>query len=178
MENHNSTRTAFCVLVIPKILKLIRTVFFATLLFTMIGCELNPNNQTGAISKEKWCDNDEDKPWSGCWREIGQIDCETGDEFEPDQTIGELRLKSDGGYSITWHPFESYTDYAGAYKVNEAEGRITFDHIDATGFDGNGFYLIRDNGDLELTDIWFGTFNKDSDSGLEMVSCGYVFHKK
>lgn len=139
-------------------MKLIRTVFFAALLLTMIGCALDLNNQTGAIPKEKWCDNDEDIPWSGCWREIEQIDCETGDEFEPDETIGELRLKSDGSYSITWHPFKSYTDYAGSYKLNKAEDRITFDHTDTPGFDGNGFFLIREIGDLELIDIWFGTF--------------------
>ncbi len=67
-------------------------------------------------------------------------------------------LKSDGSYSITWHPFESYTDYAGSYKLNKAEDRITFDHTDTPGFDGNGFFLIREIGDLELIDIWFGTF--------------------
>jgi hypothetical protein len=163
---------------IRKIVKLIRPVIFASLLFTMISCAFNPNNQTGAISKEKWCDRDDDKLWSGCWSEIKQIECETGDEFEPEETIGELRLKSDGGYSITWHPFESYTDYAGSYVVNEAQGTITFDHMDAPGFDGNGFYLIRESGDLELTDIWFGSFYKDSDTELEDISCGYVFYKK
>jgi hypothetical protein len=144
----------------------------------MIGCAASPKKHSGGMSSEEWCDKDEDVPWSGCWREIGQIDCETGVEFEPGETIGELRLRSDGSYSITWHPFESYTDYAGSYEVNEAQGMITLDHTNVSKFDGDGTYLIRENGDLELVDIWFGTFYPDSDAEAEVVSCGYVFRKK
>ena len=129
----------------------------------------------GKISMDDWCEIDEDMPWSGCWREIGQIDCETGDEFEADQPIGELRLTPESVYSVTWHPFEFYTDYAGSYKIKETEGTITFSQTDASGFDGEGFYLIRENGDLELIDIWFGSFYSDVSDD---ISCGYVFRSK
>jgi len=154
------------------------TFLLALFLLTIIGCAPGLKDDSGGISNEKWCDKDEDKPWSGCWREVRQIDCESEGEFEPAELIGELRLKSDGVYSITWHPFEYYTDYAGSYKVDEAQGSITFDHIDAPAFDGNGTFVIRESGDLVLTGIWFGSFYKDTDTAPQDISCGYVFHKK
>ena len=157
---------------------LIRPIIFILLHITLTGCAMDPNNPTNKISAEDWCGEDQDMPWSGCWKEIFQIECETGNEFESSETIGELRLLSDDRYSITWHPFEYYTDYAGSFKVNPAESTINIGHIDSPGFDGDGSYLIRENGDLELVDIWLGPFYKDSDSVPEVVSCGYVFRKK
>lgn len=156
----------------------VRALILITVLLTIAGCASKPINHPNGISMEEWCARDSDMPWSGCWQEIRQIDCETGDEFEPDDTIGELRLKPDGRYSITWHPFETYTDYAGTYNINQVKGTIVFNHDNASGFDGDGFYSLRENGDLELIDIWFGSFYKDSGSGSAQVSCGYVFQKK
>lgn len=116
--------------------------------------------------------------WSGCWREIRQIDCESGDDFEAEDKIGELRLLPNGRYSITWHPFETYTDYVGTYNINPAEGTIVFNYEDDAGIDGDGFYSFQENGDLELMDIWFGTFYKEAGSDSHKVSCGYIFRKK
>jgi hypothetical protein len=127
---------------------------------------------------QEWCASDADLPWTGCWQENLQIDCESGDEFEPEDGIGELRLLPDGRYSITWHPFETFTDYAGTYTIDPAEGTISFNQSNESGFDGDGTYSIRENGDLELLNIWFGSFYKDSDSGSSKASCGYVFQKK
>jgi hypothetical protein len=159
-------------------MKLIRNFLLAAAMAIMIGCSSNQNTNKGEISMESWCKKDEDMPWSGCWREIGQIDCETGEEFEPDEKIGELRLKPEGNYSITWHPFETYTDYAGTYTIDEANGTITFDHPDAPKYDFDGFYSMRSNGDLELADLWFGSFYKDLEPGAVKASCGYVFRAK
>jgi hypothetical protein len=159
-------------LVRPEIFKLHIAFFLTALLLGLTGCGLNPKNP----SDEDWCAEDKNQPWTGCWREIQRLDCETGDEFKSDESIGELRLTPDGSYSITWHPFESYTDYAGSYEVNQEQATITFAPTQASGFDGGGTYKIRGNGDLELVDIWFGAFYQDSDSGQVKVSCGYVFH--
>ena len=159
-------------------MKLNKVYLLFILLLVVTGCGSNNNNNEGGISKEEWCKSSEDMPWSGCWREIARIDCETGGEFESDESIGELRLRSDGRYSVTWHPFETFTDYAGDYRVDELDGSITFDQINSPGFDGEGFYLIRENGDLELQDIWLGYFYSDADSQSETIACGYVFRSK
>ena len=155
-----------------------RVFLYISFLLTIAGCAYDADVLSGGMSEGEWCAADEGLPWSGCWREIRQINCETGEEFETDQKIGELRLKSDDGYSITWHPFETYTDYAGSYQVNEARRKITFDHDGRSGFDGIGTFQIRQNGDLELVDIWFGTFYTDSEQATLPGSCGYVFRRK
>ncbi len=159
-------------------MKLKSVYLLILILFIISGCASDINEQGGGKSMEKWCQRDEDLPWSGCWREIRHIDCETGDEIESEEAIGELRLKPDGGFSITWHPFEFYTDYTGSFKVNELEGSITFDKINTPGYDGEGFYLMRENGDLELIDIWFGSFYSESDPASKPIICGYVFRRK
>jgi len=158
-------------------MKPLRVFILIAALLTITGCASQPENHYDEISMEDWCIKDADMPWSGCWKEIQQIDCETSDEFESDDAIGELRLIPDGHYSITWHPFETYTDYAGTYNIDQVEGTLAFNHDNASGFDGDGFYSFRENGDLELIDIWFGSFYKESYSGTEKVSCGYVFRK-
>jgi len=147
-------------------------------LIGIVGCAAEPVQQVNGISMEDWCAEDADMPWSGCWKEIGRIDCESGTEFEADDAIGELRLLPNGRYSITWHPFETYTDYLGRYTINPAEGTITFEYDAAAGFDGDGSYSFRENGDLELNDIWFGSLYEDPDAGPVQASCGYVFRQK
>lgn len=160
------------------IMATLRIFMFIMVLLVISGCASELINQSNGIDTEEWCLEDGDMPWSGCWKEIRQIDCESGDIFEAEDKIGELRLLPNGRYSITWHPFETYTDYAGTYNINPAEGAIAFNHEDDAVFDGDGFYSFKENGDLELMDIWFGTFYKDSESDSEIVSCGYVFRKK
>jgi hypothetical protein len=147
-------------------------------LFALAGCSQETLNPSDAIDMQEWCASDADMPWTGCWHEIRQIDCESGDEFKPEDAIGELRLLPDDRYSITWHPFETFTDYAGTYTIDQAQGTIAFNYDNEPGFNGDGIYSIRENGNLELLDIWFGSFYKDSVSGSEKASCGYVFQKK
>ena len=115
--------------------------------------------------------------WTGCWKEIYQIDCESGKEFESEEKIGELRLRADGIYSVTRRPFEHWVDYSGIYTVTETDGSIAFSPMDTSGFDGDGSYRVRENGDLELADIWFGIFDDspDPDSDWAAIACGYVF---
>ena len=158
-----------------KIMRPVCALILFTALFALAGCTQESLNPSDAIDMQEWCASDADMPWTGCWQEIRQIDCETGDEFEPEDAIGELRLLPDGHYSITWHPFETFTDYAGTYTIDQAQGKIAFNYDNEPGFNNDGTYSIRENGDLELLDIWFGSFYKDSDSGSEKASCGYVF---
>lgn len=159
-------------------MKHIRNFLILSLLLAMMGCDTISGSHGTGISTEDWCDKDKNSPWSGCWREIKQIDCETGSEFEAEEEIGELRMKADGTYSITWHPFEHYTDFIGSYEVDETGGKITFSSNGKPGFDGDGFFLIREDGTLELREIWFGMFYDDTEVETLDIPCGYVFEGK
>ena len=113
----------------------LRIILLIAALLAIASCTSEPLNHSSAIDMDEWCAYNGDMPWSGCWQEVRQFDCETGDEFEAAEAIGELRLKPDGRYSITWHHFEIYTDYAGTHNINQAEGTIAFNHDNASGFD-------------------------------------------
>jgi hypothetical protein len=178
MENRNGRRMDVYKPVRSTTMKLVRVIILMMVLLIMAGCAAEPVQQSNGISMEDWCAEDADMPWSGCWKEIGQIDCGSGADFEAEDEIGELRLLPDNRYSITWHPFETYTDYIGRYTINPVEGTITFEHDDEAGIDGDGSFSFRENGDLELRDIWFGSFYDDSEAGPVQASCGYVFRQK
>lgn len=42
-------------------------------------------------------------------------------------SIGELVFDADGGFSVTFHPFESYHDYWGTYAFDAATGALTLE---------------------------------------------------
>ena len=159
-------------------MKIYAVFILLILMFSLSGCGVISGKHGRGTFEEEWCNRDEEMPWSGCWREIARIDCITGEEFESDESISELRLRSDGRFSITWHPFESFTDFSGSYNINEIVGSITFEQIDRPGYDGEGFYLILDNEDMVLLDMWFGFFYKDASFQTEAAACGYVFRSK
>lgn len=154
-------------------------VLLLVYMLTMSGCTAYPQSQHGEVNMDDWCAQDATKPWTGCWEEIGQIDCSSGDVFEPENRIGEFRLRADGHYSVTRHPFEHFVDYSGVYTATGTSGTIAFSILDRPGFDGDGTYSVRENGDLVLHDVWFDIYQDSDESGPDRssVSCGYVFHR-
>ena len=150
-------------------------LFLLSALF-LCGCGLDPGVGTGRMDMEEWCSRDERRPWTGCWIEVAQLDCESGQEFVPEPTIGELRLTSDGIFSVTWSPFETFVDYAGQYQVSEKNGAIelvmgTPAPPDA---EGQGHFTITDQGELILERIWLGAREQE----YATKSCGYRFRMK
>ena len=149
----------------------------AAILLSLFGCDQYPVDEYGEIPMDEWCYRSSDMPWTGCWEEVAQLDCTTGDRLYREEMIGELRLKSDGGYSITRHPFEHFVDYTGTYEVNRKQ--IVFSSIYTPGFDGEGTYSINEEGELLLQDVQFDVFatSETSDSDTSAISCGYVFNR-
>jgi hypothetical protein len=143
------------------------------LVLSLCGCARDPGGNTGAIDAEEWCSKDENRPWTGCWIELARLDCESGQEFEPQELIGEFRLTPNGRYSVTWTPFETFVDYAGQYTVSEEDGTIELNLGDRApaGAKGRGRFSITDQGDLLLEGIWLGTRHQ----GREMEACGHRF---
>jgi hypothetical protein len=142
----------------------------------LCGCALDPGVSTGGIDMEEWCSRDKKRPWTGCWIEVAQLDCESGQEFVPEATIGEFRLTSDGIFSVTWSPFETYVDYAGQYEVSEKNGAIelTMGNRALPDAEGQGHFAITDQGELILEDIWLGAREQESVT----KACGHRFRIK
>ena len=142
----------------------------------LCGCALGPGASTGEMDMEEWCGRNEKRPWTGCWTEVAQLDCASGQEFVPGEPIEEFRLTSDGIFSVTWSPFETFVDYAGQYEISEKDGTIELAMGDRAPPDaeGQGHFTITDQGDLILEDIWLGA------RGQENVAraCGHKFRLK
>jgi hypothetical protein len=117
----------------------------------------------------------EGNPLVGVWGETGQILCGTWEEVTPVEPIGELAIGANGELTVTWHPFEIYTDYHASYTYDL--GQDTFSFETTTGnyippdLDTSGWFSIDEQGRLILTDIWFGV-----PMGSEAhPNCGHVF---
>ncbi|MEJ2211999.1 MAG: hypothetical protein P8129_23610 [Anaerolineae bacterium] len=143
---------------------------------SLCGCVLDPGKSTGGMDTEEWCSKDVKRPWTGCWIEVARLDCESGQEFEPQEIIGEFRLTPDGRYSVTWTPFETFVDYAGQYQVSEEDGtmELTVGDRAPAGAKGQGRFSITDQGDLLLEGIWLGARYQRK----EVEACGHRFRPR
>ncbi len=142
----------------------------------LCGCSLAPGANSDRIDMAEWCSRDARMPWTGCWAEVSQLDCESGREFVPETTIGEFRLTSDGIFSVSWSPFETYVDYAGQYRVREKSGTIelVMGSRAPPDAEGQGHFAVTDQGELILEDIWLGAREQENAT----KACGHRFRMK
>lgn len=117
----------------------------------------------------------------GTWREIGWILCEPGGPvLEPDEPIEEI-VFSGSSYTVTWTPFETYIDYAGAYTFDEATGRLTMDvewgNYIPSVLDHDGFVTLGSDADqVRLNGLWLGAYN-DSPVEPGVDVCGHLIER-
>lgn len=118
----------------------------------------------------------EANPLVGRWHEVAQLGCggkAAPSEFEP---IAELELGAAGGFSVTWHPFESYRDYWGSYQVDAAKRtvklKIEGGNYTPSDFQGDGKF-VREGPKLKLFDLWLG----GSRGFSRRPACGHVFEQ-
>jgi hypothetical protein len=115
----------------------------------------------------------QEDPLVGLWKEEAQFVCGTGDEVAPERAIGELRFEADGGFSVTWQPFEVYKDYWGTYAYGISQG--TLDLVIAGGnyipddLAASGSILLDEQGNLILRDMWLGR----PVNGTGPANCGH-----
>jgi hypothetical protein len=114
-------------------------------------------------------------PLVGNWHEDVEFACGSGKEVKPAEEILELIFTADRSFSVTWHPFEVYRDYAGKYEFDLASGRLDLTieggNYVPTDFDGSGTFKVDDQGRLVFTDIWFG----QPSSTKVTAACGHRF---
>lgn len=74
--------------------------------------------------------------------------------------IGELEFNAEGGFSVTYHPFETYKDYWGSYRLDPATGALSMsvtggNHV-PEGLDLEGKAHFDASGKLVLEDMFLG----------------------
>ena len=120
-----------------------------------------------------------DYPILGTWHEDMRLNCDTNEWFVPvdsETLIGEVRLRNDGIFDVTWHPFETYVDYAGDFSYDDKLDTLILQARSVNylpnDFDGDGTASIDDSGRLVLEGIYLGTSRFGGDGQL---ACGHVF---
>jgi hypothetical protein len=112
-------------------------------------------------------------PVAGVWHEAGPAKCKGGPAAA--DTISEFDISADGGFSVTWHPFETYRDYWGHYTLDAPAGTIRLvmeeGNFTPKDFQGTGRFSIEKSGRLRLEGVWLGDRNSDG-KGLRR-SCTY-----
>lgn len=94
-------------------------------------------------------------PLTGVWSQDAAACDAAGAE-----PIRELIFEGDGGFSVTWTPFEAYKDYWGRYAYNSKTGRLTLEpeggnHIPTTV--RSGAVSLDETGRLRVEDASLGT---------------------
>ncbi|MET0400599.1 MAG: hypothetical protein ABW277_27670 [Longimicrobiaceae bacterium] len=117
-------------------------------------------------------------PLVGTWAQVGRTPCGAGAaESAPAEPIRELRFHRDGRFSVTWLPFESYTDYWGTYSHDAGSGRLRLEvergnYVPAE-LDLDGLAELR-GGVLRLREMSLGsrTPGGEADCGLRFARGG------
>ena len=113
-------------------------------------------------------------PLIGQWTEEVQFPCGTQAEIVPREPLKELIFENKGSFSVTWHPFETYVDYRGAYKTNGSTIEFLGDaKLFAPGAKLSGTFSFDDQSRLILSDMWLGGGPGRSDA----PACGHRFKK-
>jgi len=117
----------------------------------------------------------------GTWLEIEQIGWKDA-VVTPTSPIREFVIESDGSFTVTWQPFETYCDFWGTCHFPSGTNTALFyvlsgNHIPKY-FDGRGSYRFSE-GNLVLDDLFFGHPRAEQNKLEEPVKAifGHKFKK-
>lgn len=118
------------------------------------------------------------RPLVGRWTEVARTPCGAGAEEPPGETpLRELIFHGNGSFSVTWTPFESYTDYWGTYTYEPRTGRLRFWVEGGNRLppqrDLDGRAMLEGEDELHLADLWLG-----SPSSSSRPACGTTFQRQ
>lgn len=116
-------------------------------------------------------------PLVGTWSQASETACAAPHvESPPEKPIRELRFRRNGRFSVTWIPFESYTDYWGTYTYDPGSGilrlRIEESNFLPEGLDLEGRAEVVGGDVLHLSDLWLGSRTPGAEQ-----TCGTAFHR-
>jgi hypothetical protein len=118
-----------------------------------------------------------ESPLVGTWRQRGEVACMGSEERVVPEPIRELRFRRDGGFSVTWNPFESYTDYSGTFAYDAARGTLRLTVTQSNSLppelDLEGRAELGGDGVLRLRGLWLGSRTPGEERG-----CGMIFERQ
>lgn len=89
----------------------------------------------------------------------------------------ELIFTTDGHFSVTWNPFETYYDYWGSYEYDNKTGALVLvvesGHYIPKELDLNGTVKTNQNNELVLLDMYLGEPN--SSANVNQTNITYIF---
>ena len=143
------------------------------------GTEFNVRG--GVVSVDIYVTNPAELPLVGTWREVGQIDCETGEEITPYAPIAELTFTASGSYFIARNPEEFEYDQTGTYETMPVSPYLRLHYLPGRVLeydtDRLGEYFVNGRGHLILQDISLGVPIPDGGSSGDLPEpvCGHRF---
>ena len=98
---------------------------------------------------------------------------------EGSEPVRELVFTSEGGFAVTFLPFETYKDYWGTYKFDPASGAIAMtvrggNHVPA-GLDLEGRASLGGDGSLQLEGVYLGSRPGIGPGAAPAGGCTYSF---
>ncbi|XAM01319.1 hypothetical protein OT109_07980 [Phycisphaeraceae bacterium D3-23] len=136
----------------------VKFVLLAYLVVLNVGCGSSNSSSGSATGTNSFPDPyagyQHESPEHGYWHHVRNADA------PEDAYIGELHLHKDG-FSVTWHPFETYKDYWGTYTFNDATAEVVFsidngNHV-PSDFQGSGRLILDSPDRLRLVGVWLGS---------------------
>lgn len=104
----------------------------------------------------------EGNPLAGMWRQEGTETARSNQVSRPFEYIEALLFRADGTFSVTWMPFECYTDYWGIYSFNKETGRLNLGvqggNYVPHNVDGDGEVVFHGSDRLTLKGICLGSY--------------------
>ena len=118
--------------------------------FILAGC---------ATNMQQYANNYKGNSIYGTWNEANA------------KAVNELIIQKDGKFNFTAIPFEVYKDYWGTYKIDKTKHLITFtikggNNIPKDAKLKNVKYAFNKNGDLILTNYYYGTVYKSKPKSI------------
>jgi len=134
---------------------------------------LEARSTVGPVRLETRVVSREEAVLIGTWSQR-EVDC--GADPAPVRPVRELRFAPGGRFSVTWTPFETYTDYWGAYVHDAATGALRLEVADANqnppaSVLAGVLQVSGDGRSVVLTEIDLG----DGQHWVPERRCRYVF---
>lgn len=117
-------------------------------------------------------------PLVGTWKQSAGTPCDSTMHVPPaEEGVRELIFRANGSFTVTWFPFESYTDYWGTYAYQGDSGGLSLQVTGGNHVPGNldpeGIARFPAPRELELVDLSLG-----SRTGSAIAFCRATFLRR
>jgi hypothetical protein len=117
---------------------------------------------------------------SSLWKEIGRLNCSTGEFDETGSDLIQVRFLYNGEFEAYYGSMNMDKDLSGTYYFNMEENSFSIeidyrggDYPDSTFIDRIGSFEVLDNGNIILDNFFFGANSQGCGHLLKIISTEY-----